>query len=74
MNLWYFGSQAPIGYCVSWTRKELIAGAIHRDSPPAPQPVRAHQLRRNPFVRINCAAIPETLFDSEVFGHEKGGL
>ncbi|HSM74985.1 MAG TPA: sigma 54-interacting transcriptional regulator [Desulfobacterales bacterium] len=64
MNLWYFGSQAPIGYCVSWTCKELIAGAIHRDSP----------LRRNPFVRINCAAIPETLFDSEVFGHEKGGL
>jgi transcriptional regulator with PAS, ATPase and Fis domain len=55
------GSQAPIGYFVSGTGQEPIAGAIHRNSP----------RRRNPFVRINCAAIPETLFESEVFGHEK---
>jgi len=44
--------------------KELIARAIHRES-----------ARRNgPFIRVNCAALPETLIDSELFGHEKGSF
>jgi transcriptional regulator with GAF, ATPase, and Fis domain len=44
--------------------KEIIAGAIHN----------ASQRRDGPFIKVNCGAIPETLMDSELFGHEKGAF
>jgi DNA-binding NtrC family response regulator len=59
------GTQAPVLITgESGTGKEVIAKLIHQISP----------RKEGPFIKINCAAIPETLLEAELFGYEKGAF